>query len=103
MSLIYSSVYLFIKYFQFSIIQSALHNSTSMHGIYGKCSKLSYTYFFLLYYTMLAIKAGNYKILVREASGENPDKTFFSQIFVCTVCLGLLDWQLVFELLEHLP
>ena len=54
---------------------------------------------------MLAIEAGIHKMLVRIANRENPDQTasLESLIWVCTVYLGFLGRQLVFEILEHLP
>ena len=38
--------------------------------------------------------------VVRIANREGPDQT--SSSGVCAVCLGLLDWQLVLEIFEHL-
>ena len=46
---------------------------------------------------MLVVKAGNYKMLVRIANGED------TLILGCTVCLGLSARQLVFEILENVP
>ena len=72
---------------------------------YGKCSKNSNTYLYLFSNTMLVIMVGIHKMLVIIANREVPDQTASersSLIWVCTVCLGLFDRQLVFEILEHL-
>ena len=47
-------------------------------------------------------RARIHKMLVRIANREDPDQTASSLIWVCTVCLGLFDEQLVFEILDPL-
>ena len=48
------------------------------------------------------VRAGIHKMLVRIAKREDPEQTRSSLIWVRTVCLGLFDMQLVFEILKHL-
>ena len=55
---------------------------------------------------MLVFRAGIHKIRVKIANREDPDQTASleaSLIWVCSVCLGLFDRQLVFGILEHIP
>ena len=50
-------------------------------------------------------KSRIHKIVVKVANREDPDQTASTEsslIWVCTVCLGLLGWQLVFDISEHL-
>ena len=63
---------------------------------YGKCSKICNSCF-LFSNKLLVFRAGIHKIDVRKANKEDPD-----QIWVCPVCLGCLDRQLVFKIIEHL-
>ena len=49
---------------------------------------------------MWIIRAGIHNTPVRIANREEPDQTA-SLNWVCTVCLDLLDRQLVFEFLEQ--
>ena len=48
---------------------------------------------------MLVIRAGSHKMLVGIANREDPDKNAEAcLIWVCTVCLDLLGWQLEFNI-----
>ena len=64
--------------------------------MYGKCSKISNTFLFLISTKMLLARF--HKMLVRIANSKNPDQTDLS-----LHCLSGVVWQTAnFEILEHL-
>ena len=65
---------------------------------YSKCSKI-----LLFSNEVLVIRAGIHKMLNKTANREDSNQTASSEIWVCTVCLGLFGRQLVIKILEHLP
>ena len=56
--------------------------------MFGKCSKISYTFTLFLQMKCL-LRLGIHKMFIRIGSREEPDQ---SLIWVCAVCLGLF-WQ----------
>ena len=48
-------------------------------NVYGKCSKISNTFLFLISNEMMVIRAGNYKLLVKIEKRDEPDQTASSE------------------------
>ena len=46
---------------------------------YGKCSKISHTFLFLISNKLLVFRAGIHEMLVRIADREDPDQTASSE------------------------
>ena len=44
-------------------------------NVYGKCSKISNTFFILVSNETMVIRAGNHKLLVKIAKRDEPDQT----------------------------
>ena len=68
---------------------------------YGKCSKISNT-LLVLFTKNIGFQGWNLQNACLITNKKDPDQTA-SPIWVCTVCLGLFDRQIVPEFLEHLP
>ena len=62
---------------------------------YGKCSNILNSSLSVLKETVV-FRGGIHKMLIRIVNEETP-------IWLCTVCLGHFDRQLMLEILEHPP
>ena len=74
--------------------------------MYGKCSKILYTFPFLFSNKVLFIRAGIQKILVRIANREDPGhlkkQSDLSMSYLSRLFCRQLVFEVVFEILEHL-